>query len=557
MIVYSDRRQGADPRALLSALRAGLGGPAPDRAALLIEAGRIEAGVADALCPEEDDEPPVAAALGAVVLDLAHAARGGGQGRLAAAAARLGRVLLGPLPARVELREPEGFAFYALYPETYAEAARRFLEAGRPERATVLGLRSIGTTLSAVVAAELEARGVPVRRLTARPRGHPWDRRLRLSPGLGAALGAGGPVLIVDEGPGISGSSFAAAAEAASAAGVPDGRIHLFPSWDPDGSGLRSGRARAVWPRARRWCATFEEAFLDSGRLAGAWGGGTVRDLSGGLWREVLCPPGRWPAAQPQHERRKYLLARDGEGPLLLRFAGLGARGRRALARAERQAQAGVAPPVEGLRDGFLAHPFLKGRPAEGPDAGVLGAIARYLGFLASTEGAVGAPRFDDILRMTRANVAEGLGEAAAGLTGWMEGLRAAVEARPAIAGDGRMLPQEWLRTERGVLKCDGIDHHDDHFWPGPQDLAWDLCGAAVEFGLDGAGREHLVAEVVARTGDRGLRRVLPFHEAAYLAWRLGYTSLAAETLAGSEDGRRMARDRDRYARLLRRALAR
>jgi hypothetical protein len=43
----------------------------------------------------------------------------------------------------------------------------------------------------------------------------------------------------------------------------------------------------------------------------------------------------------------------------------------------------------------------------------------------------------------------------------------------------------------------------------------------------------------------------------AYLAWRLGYASLAADTLGGSEDGRRMARDRDGYAGLLRTAIGR
>jgi hypothetical protein len=158
---------------------------------------------------------------------------------------------------------------------------------------------------------------------------------------------------------------------------------------------------------------------------------------------------------------------------------------------------------------------------------------------------------------MTRFNATEGLGEEAAAGTAWMEAMRPAVEARPAIAGDGRMLPQEWLRTADGVLKCDGTDHHDDHFWPGPQDLAWDLSGATVEFGLGPAARERLLSDVVARSGDRGLREVLPFYETAYLAWRLGYTSLAAETLGAGDDGRRMARDRDRYAALLRAALER
>ena len=558
MIVYSDRRRSLDPRPILADLRRGLEAPGPDVASLLIEAGVLEAGVVDALSPEEDDEPPLARRLRSAMLDLAHAARGGGEERLASAARRFREVGQGPLPQGVETSEPEGFAFYALYPEMYAEAARRFVRAARPRRATVVGLRSIGTTLSAVVAAELEAQGVPVRTFTVRPRGHPFERELRLGPRLAAALedGEAGHVLIVDEGPGISGSSFACVAEAASRAGVPDHRIALFPSWDSDGASLRSERARPAWARHARWVAGFDETFLETDRLAAAWGGGSLRDLSGGLWRELLCPPGRLPAVQPQHERRKYMLEREGAPPLLLKFAGLGARGERALARAEEQAGAGLAPEVEGLAEGFLAFRYIEGRPAEALDADLLGAIERHLAHLAAGPER-GAPRVEDILGMTRLNIAEGLGEAAAGRTGWMDGLRERVLARPARAGDGRMLPQEWLRTRAGLLKCDGIDHHDDHFWPGMQDIAWDLAGAMVEFDMGPGARGRLVDGFQVRTGDRDARGVLPFYEVAYLAWRLGYTTLAAETLGGGEEAGRMATLRDRYAARLGQALDR
>ena len=564
MIVYSDRRRSESPRELLGRLLRGLASPAPDASALLIEAGVLEAGIVDAVSPEVDGGSPLAGRLSDAMLDLAMAARDG-EGRLAAARGRLAGLAEHLPPGRIEVSEPEGFAFYALYPETYAEAARRFVRAERPGSALVVGVRSIGTTLSAVVAAELLAQGVRASRITVRPRGHPWDRELRLAPDLKEALAAAEHVLVVDEGPGISGTSFASVAEAASAAGVPDGRIHLFPSWDPDGSGLRSERARAVWPRVRRWTGSFEETFLETGRLAAAWGGGTIRDLSGGLWREVAYPTQgqeRWPAVQPQHERRKYLLERADGTRLLLRFVGLGERGPRMLARAERQAAGGLAPPVLGLRDGFLALEWLDGTAADAdgawrpgrtrgrPDADWMDAMGRHLAPIAAEPAE--AVRFDDILAMTRLNVAEGLGEAAAECLGWMERMRAAVEARPALAVDGRMLPQEWLRTSRGPIKCDGLDHHDDHFWPGRQDIAWDIAGAMVEWGMDAAARRHLLARYEHHAGaDPGLRGVLPFHEAAYLAWRLGYTTLAADTLGESDDGRRMARDRDAYAGLL------
>jgi hypothetical protein len=296
----------------------------------------------------------------------------------------------------------------------------------------------------------------------------------------------------------------------------------------------------------------FEAAMIDDGRLAGAWGGGALRDLSGGLWREVLCRPGSWPAAQPQHERRKHLLDRGGER-VLLKFAGFGERARRALARAEAQAERGLAPPVLGLRDGFLGFRVVEGRPAARAAPPPVEAMARHVAAVADGTGE--GVRFDDLLAMMRVNVGEGLGDRAPRLVEGLERWRAAVQARPAVRVDGRMLPQEWLLGPGGVLKADGIDHHDDHFWPGTQDAAWDLAGAAVEWGLGPEDRERLLGGFERLTGDRGARRVLPFHEAAYLAWRLGYASLAAETLGDTEDGRGMATERDRYAQLLRRAL--
>ena len=50
------------------------------------------------------------------------------------------------------------------------------------------------------------------------------------------------------------------------------------------------------------------------------------------------------------------------------------------------------------------------------------------------------------------------------------------------VAIDGRMLPHEWLETRMAIVKADALDHHDDHFFPGCQDIAWDIAGASVEW---------------------------------------------------------------------------
>lgn len=76
----------------------------------------------------------------------------------------------------VTVRIPEGFAWYALYPDTYAQTAKRWARHHPGRHTTVFGLRSIGTSLGTVVAEQLRRCGVPVtRRFTLRPDGHPFD----------------------------------------------------------------------------------------------------------------------------------------------------------------------------------------------------------------------------------------------------------------------------------------------------------------------------------------------------------------------------------------------
>src|SRR5690606_38356151 len=73
---------------------------------------------------------------------------------------------------------------------------------------------------------------------------------------------------------------------------------------------------------------------------------------------------------------------------------------------------------------------------------------------------------------------------------------------RPAVV-DGRMLPHEWLRRPDGTLaKSDGIAHGDDHFFPGPTDIAWDLAGALVEWRLDASAAERLLGAYERASGD-------------------------------------------------------
>jgi hypothetical protein len=158
---------------------------------------------------------------------------------------------------------------------------------------------------------------------------------------------------------------------------------------------------------------------------------------------------------------------------------------------------------------------------------------------------------------MVVTNVAEGLGDE------WSPRLDARLKEcgaswceRP-VALDGRMQPHEWIRTSRGYLKTDAVHHHDDHFFPGCQDIAWDVAGTCLEFNLEPEHRQHLIRRYEALSQDSTIAARLPLHAITYLAFRLGYSTQASSSLGQSPDGRRFADAAVRYGKLLRSELSR
>jgi histidinol-phosphate phosphatase family protein len=585
VLVYRSEIRRVSPRASIAELQLELGRvrALPAGSALhdgtisvLIDAGALEAAVADAMCSDVDRVPSPLAVLHRVTGALARAAwhtwqsSAWGAGphfdRASAELATLAELAeltdlaeLAELalPAVVELSVPEGFAHYGLFPETYFAAAEQFAD-NRDGPAVCVGLRSIGTTLAACVAAALAERGWEVESCTVRPRGHPFDRQLALDPQLADAFRrrAGWWHLVVDEGPGLSGSSIAGAVESLAALGVPEARIVVFPGWVSDGSGLRSERARQRWPTLSQQATEFEETWAASGRLAESFGGGTLEDLSAGRWRERwLDGRADWPAVQPQHERRKYLLHTGAPEPTLLRFVGLGRWGARRFARAAALADTGFTPAPLALQHGFVARRAVTGTPAK-PGAAeppLLDVIGRYLAHLRSALPTAPGASIRELEEMIVANSAEALG------TEWGERaqrvLTHAIWSERACGIDGRMLPHEWIHTAGGWVKVDGLEHGDDHFLPGPQDIAWDVAGAIVEFDLNAATEIELVERYRAHSGDQAIARRLPTYRLAYAALRTGYACLAAETLRGTDDGARFTALAARYSAVLRNQL--
>src|SRR3982750_4419365 len=130
MIVYAEREEVVQTADWLRSAR-----EASDPVEREIRFGQFESGVVDAICPDFDDLTPVVHGLREIAITREYE-----------------RVPREFLPGNIRLRPPEGFAYYALYPEMYASACLDFLREQQPARVGVVGIRSIGTTLSAVVA---------------------------------------------------------------------------------------------------------------------------------------------------------------------------------------------------------------------------------------------------------------------------------------------------------------------------------------------------------------------------------------------------------------------
>jgi hypothetical protein len=146
---------------------------------VFIAASQVLQGVADAemMAVDQDDVTPAQRAGMALLLTLARAIASSWRGGVAGSqtASSTSGSAAGPrsaFPTRSRGKTAEGYAHYALYPEAAFEAAARCAWTAPPR---VLGLRSIGTGLAAMVAVGAGARLQP---LTLRPVGSPFARQL-------------------------------------------------------------------------------------------------------------------------------------------------------------------------------------------------------------------------------------------------------------------------------------------------------------------------------------------------------------------------------------------
>jgi hypothetical protein len=235
-------------------------------------------------------------------------------------------------------------------------------------------------------------------------------------------------------------------------------------------------------------------------------------------------------------ERSKFVSA---NGQTLLKFHGYGRFGEAVGARLDAIAKAGYGPDYLGSEEGFGCTRLVPGRPATKEDLipGLINRIAAYCAFRAGRLHTQHATT-DELKTSIEANWEFEFGSK----------LPFALEldvVRPVIV-DGKMQPHEWIISADGALKIDSETHGDDHFFPGPTDIAWDLAGAIIEWQMTPAQAHAFVLEYHRLSGDDPSSRMHSYL-LAYSTFRFAYCKMGAQAMAGTPDESLLTRDYEQY----------
>lgn len=580
MIVYGDPQFAVTAPVLLKRLQYRLARTDPrslsDLRTFLIQAGQFEQAWADCEYEARCDFIAASQQITGHAAAAFHA-RWCEDGRAAASAfARMRQHVerlsaTGGVPLTVKI--PEGFEFYALYPEQYILAAQEWMRqrtGATVGKIMVLGLRSIGTTLSAIVAASLKSKGWKVQRVTVRPTGPAFSRRVQLPEDLSRPDWA----IIVDEGPGLSGSSFAAAAAALVGGGMDARRISFFPGHAGDPGAEAISSVRHWWKTIQRIASplelvrwngiTLQERLRrQTSELLSSSSDTVIENLSGGEWRKLIAR-GRIPATAIPFERLKYCGTNGSGRGVFWKFAGLGAmladgetQAEHALEQLNRRAAIGWTPRPLGSHQGFIASPWIAGRPLSLADTrnGFVERCGRYIACMAGSPlpSEVQRQGVERLAEMLVHNATEALGKSACEQA---KVLRRRIKSRadfPAC-GDGRMAPAHWLRARDGKLFKTSGAVPVDHTIVGSQAVLWDFAGAIMEWNFAAAQRNRLIRSACS-TGIRFDIPALGFYEAAYAAFQMGQMSLCEVIQSTPEETRRVQRAIRRWREKLRETL--
>jgi hypothetical protein len=461
---------------------------------------------------------------------------------------------------------PEGFAFYALYPEQYCASALKWLSLVEDSdaKAVVIGIRSIGTTLSSVITAVLQKANRSVHRFTVRPVGPPFERVTSI---ISSDLRDAKYALIVDEGPGISGSSMASVANSLVDLGFPMEKICFFPGHEGEPGAAASNEIRKMWNQIRRYTSSLEELrwsgqsleelFLAQSRMLCGRNFHSIKNLSAGQWRKFVCSDeADWPSVCTNFERLKFLCMSESGFSLLWKFAGLGPGfegddlGAKAFSDWKSKYEQGWTIKPIGMFMGFVAIPWTSGRQLTIRDAPQISeTLGRYLVDSATSPLEPNECRkaIDRLVEIISINIKEAFGsdEASCALALVPHPYR--LIHLPSY-GDGHLAPHEWIYTEEGqMMKMDCECHAFDHTFVGRQSICWDIAGALIEWKLDPIHKSRLL-EIVEEGGIVINEALLLFYQLAYTSFNLGQTTLCMD-LTESESERERLKKRKKFYR--------
>jgi len=486
----------------------------------LVRAGEIETGLADEGSPAADNMARVVDQLATMACNLLPSSRS--SLARSSAVARLQHVT--DYPPHIRCAHPEGFSYYGLHPLDFADLVARAHSRLRP-RVAVIGIRSVGSTLGAVVTAALHAHGSSTRRITVRPVGEPYERCAVFTPVqlqlIQSELQEHADFAVVDEGPGFSGSTFLSVARALLAAGVPESSIVLLCS-RPLPAHLQGSELSRHWRR-------FRSFRIEYGRRLPPDAG---QSIGGGAWRDLLFTDrGHWPACWTDQERVKHLSI---DGQTFFKFEGFGRYGDRVRQQASALAEAGLSPRPNCCSHGYTGYELIAGRPLFQRDLtpGLLERMAAYCAFRASNFPAEQASS-DLLNEMVRVNLRIEFG---------IQDVNLEIPVERPVYPDCRMLPHEWLLVRGGkALKTDSVSHGEGHQLPGPADIAWDLAGTIVEWQLPPAAADYFLRAYRRQSGDDPGAR-MPLYLLFYRVLRMAQCRMASVALGNNVDARIFSR---------------
>lgn len=468
----------------------------------------------------------------------------------------LGNITEEDIPYRIPVCTQEGYAYYGLFPECYIEAAKRFFREKSPKKVICVGLRSIGTSLSALVHATLEISGCDVESFTLRPKGSPFDRQVEITDDLEKFIISKKEACfaVIDEGPGLSGSSICGTLKKLSEYGIGSDRCVIFPSWDPDPKQFISDHAKSIWNDYRKYSVDFQKIWVESKRLNRIFQADIVKDFSAGGWRYSLYKKqSEFPPSHPHHERRKFLVVRNNR-KMLTKWIGFGTYGKELDTRARLLSENRFSPEYITNVNGFVLLSYIEGNTlnAESFRSELADFAANYFSFIRRNFPSQLTTPYDLMTEMIRVNVKESLGHGyESRVSGILSKFPIEFYLSDICAIDGRVMPHEWLESNGKYYKVDHLEHHADQFFHGCQNIAWDLAAFCLEFGLDTKQEYSFLQSYIHAGGNKNILNIINFYSIAYLAFRIGYVTVASDSLPGTDDGNLFKREIERYKILL------